>query len=508
MKSFAIIYCCLFSFGLLAQDLRPIFSDDVVVPKREFLLESVQKSDDKIVFITESMDEGYRNNYICTYRPNKKLQRNLLKSPLKNAFGYKFFTLDGKVYRWYMSKHKKSKAILRSIVEFDLEGKAKKKAKAMKSIPYNRYEDQPSQSIYYSPDSSKILAVEIIDENHKKDPVSISLVVLEKGLVSSHERTFKGKEKSQLTTDHCVARITNNGEAYLLQKVIPGAKIQKMVNNKVLPNYYYELIRVTADGKTKAYRIKDLKDFSNTENLFITDEGHPMVLTGINESSKESAALIGFNCHVYNVEADSFELKKTTFRSKLKKWGVTKDLSYKQLFSFFELHKDYLIDDGQIHVLFERSYFDIKGKGRKGAHTVNVKKTALAFTISNDGKVTEDLYVPKIHDAKRPTVSTKLISANNQLYLIYLLNEINKNGPLDDLLFFENARDFIGNSTIFCLATKQEGEVMKWNIRDSNELNLYTELIHSSSEKVYIPIIDYLPPTNARFGLLTMPLPK
>jgi len=242
MKVLSIfLFCFCLSIVSYGQDLIPVFSDEVEVPAYEFLEDVAQKSDDKLVFITEGLFQGERKNHICTYRPNKKLQRHLLSKPLKNAFGFKFFTLDDKVYRWYMAKHEKSGSILRSIVEFDLEGKVKD-VTAMPHIKYHKYEDQPEQSLYYSPDSSKVLAVEVVDDNHKKNPVRISLVVLQKDLEASHDRVFVGKEKSQLSTDHCAARITNSGEAYLLQKVLPGGKVEKMVKNKIVPNYYYELI--------------------------------------------------------------------------------------------------------------------------------------------------------------------------------------------------------------------------------------------------------------------------
>jgi len=489
------------------QELIPIFSDEVVVPPKEFLVDLVQKGNDKMVFVTESLIAGERKNHICTYRPNKKLQRNELVTPLKNAFGFKFFSLEDRIYRWYMAKHKESKSILRSIVEFDLNGD-KVAVKSMPPIKYHDYNDQPTQNLYYSPDSSKVLAVEVVDENHKKDPIRISLIVLKKDLETSHDRVFQGKEKSQRTTDHCVARINNSGEAYLLQKVFPGGKVDRIVINKKIPNYYYELIRVTANGKTKAFRIKDLKEFSNVQNLYLTSEGKPMVITGINESSKENAALIGFHCHVFNEKTNSFDKKKITFSRRLRGWGISKEMDYKKLFDFFDFDPDYLVEEGKIHFLLERSYFEIKGEGRKGAYTANVKKAALVFTISNEGKVIDNMYVPKVIDTRANIKSSKLFLAKGKLHLLYSLNEKFRNGALDEPMFYEGNRDHIGSNSIISIATKENRKMKKWNIKASDNLLLHAFGVYNNDEKLFIPFIDYSLKKKASLGLLTQAIPE
>jgi len=58
-----------------------------------------------------------------------------------------------------------------------------------------------------------------------------------------------------------------------------------------------------------------------------------------------------------------------------------------------------------------------------------------------------------------------------------------------------------------CLATKQEGQVKKWNIRQAEQLILHADAVFSNDEKLYIPYIDYLGTKNASLGLFKQELP-
>ncbi len=173
MKKFylALLFFCFlmqFSFG---QTLN--LSEDIQIPENEPPL-SMARSSDGTYFIETGMRKfNYRlPSTINIFYKEGSTEKFEVKLPEETRTCSDIFTLDDELHQLVHFKDHSAKKIIRKLIKINLDGSTNIVNELDESI-YHTSDDTPKNHIYFSPDSSFIATIEVVDLDKKKPKISI-----------------------------------------------------------------------------------------------------------------------------------------------------------------------------------------------------------------------------------------------------------------------------------------------------------------------------------------------
>lgn len=491
------------------QSVIPTYTEPIQFPDQEVLDQYFYVGDSAVVISRVMVLHGHH-----IYKPGLELDNyKKVSFPFEKSNPGEFISREGRLFRFLVKKDKKNKKLHRAFAEYKMNGKAIG-AKKLSSFKYQDENALPVEVMYESPDSSHICMISVEDEDHKKRQYKLHLALIDPRLKATQTFSYAPEvKKSQKLYDLITARVNNDGEVYVLQKVYDDKHEEAILkNSEYLANYSYELLCMNKDGKVSVHKLDNQQKFASCYQIFLNAAGKPIVVTGINSGPRDDAGLLGMNIHT--MVEDSFQTQKHLFPSRaMKSWGFGHKASKNGPGNFFTIHYDYLVNEDKIHFLLERQFSITRKQVYKNSNRSGLSRQAIAVSMGNDGKVLDYMYVPKSYEVSGyDAPASKLVEVDSVLYLAYMDKKANINHPIKKLEHFSIVSPaFYQGDNIAVLAYKNsKGKVERMSVPKSENITLLTDLhcIKPNGEIEFPFLVEKVKGGSRGLGLLSLEILK
>jgi len=424
MKSIVfVLTLCLSTVCLLGQNISAEYSPEIQYSTNETPDQLLHIADQDLLISTTIA--GQEKHLFYDFLDVENPYPFDAEFPFKTGRPVEFVTRQGRLFRFLMQIDQETKMLERCLAEYTNDGKVMG-AKKYSSVEYEDVEDLPIQVLYESPDSTYVCLVDITDNDEKKKKYKLHITLLDENMKVVRSYDYGEEEESeQKLYDLITARVNNDGDIYLLQKVY-NRKLKEATKKDglIIANYNYEVLKfdldtLTDSGRTTIYPLDNQGKFATSQQLFLKSDGGPLVVSTINASEDRKSRMMGINS--YAMENDSFSTKEFIYSDKLlRTWGFDKNEIKYGLRNFYNINYDFVMDDDQIHILMERQLSLTRNQVYNNTYLSGLARTAIVATLDNDGAVTANMFVPKnfeLSGGEAP--ASKLVALDGELYLIY-----------------------------------------------------------------------------------------
>lgn len=481
-----------------AQSIKVTKSKGVETGRGEFPIQLIRANENEKVLFTAEQSWNKLKNHIVHIPADGKSYHEEFGVPFDKTYGYDFVDVNNRLFRFLLTKEKKTKKLYRSMVEYNTIGEIQG-IYMIDSIEYKAYKDMPAVRMRYSQDSSYLLIVDAIDSDDKKKDYILRTTVMDKNLEIQHITEYKPtRKKSQKTTDLSSIAIGNNGTVYALHQVIgENGRLSKKHKNKSksdprksIANYHFELTRITLDGKVTHDKIDHNHEFSNHESIFMADKDEPIIVLQINDTKEKDAVAIGLNVVTYDKAKNTLKSNPQIFsKSEWEKFGYeSKRKNCGGLRKFGALNAQSVIINGELYFFSERIFYETDRNGTRRSFA----EEAVIFSVNEQGDITNIINVPKFSMSFFNQTNSLLTKAGNKIALLYHDSKRNKDKDLKDYKSF-SAKSMFKNKTrnMVCAVADQNGNVSRKVLKNTDDLLALPEhFISASNGSIYIPVLD------------------
>lgn len=485
------------SFTCTAQSISYKASKGATTGRGEFPIQMISTNNDEHVVLTVEQSWNKLKNHLSFF-PAKGAPKHVeIGVPFDNTFGYDFVALDGKLYRFLLTKEKKTKKLYRTMVEYQTSGEIQN-ISMMDSIEYSAYKDMPAVRMIYSPDSSYILIADVIDHDDKKKDFVLRTTVLNRAMeivnITEYKPTMK---KSQKRIDCKALQISNDGTVYALHSVL-GENARRSKKNKNRPksdkrksiaNYHFELTTIDLDGKIEHEKLDHNNEFSLHEKLYMVGQEKPIIVAQINDTKEDNATMIGLNVMVYDPTTKKYksnphifskeEWEQFGYKSKIKGCGGMRKHS--------ALRDQVVTIDGKHYFFSERTFTEVDRNGNKRAFM----EEAVIFGIDNQGEIVDLVNIPKFCMTWFRNSASLLMNNNGKLAFLYHDSKRNNEKDLKDYEDFSAKSMFKSKKRNLVCALIDDSSIERQFLKDTDDLLAITgHHVKSADGSYYIPVLD------------------
>ncbi len=481
-NKFVLLFFCLFSSYNISycQEIPSKVTHEIKGYAMGDLREAME-IEGRLIYLNDGVTLKSQKSFLNILSRGGKVDQKELKSPFKNSYTYEYFSFDDRLFRWMVTTKKNSETVERKIVEYSPTTGEVLGAMAVDEMDYSNKSEFPGHFQRYSPDSSKLVSVQhAYTKNYSERKILV--VNSDLSITNKSENRIEGKKRKDEI--YYEARVTNDGIVYLLYELREGDDRYK----KKKQNYKYQVLRIDQDGGETIYDLDQKSLNSHSHTLYIDDSGKPMVFLTHHENHEPSSPLEGIAVYTIDESNNKFTKKYHAFDDKkLDSWGINTKKEKEKMNNFYVYRTDYLIDKDQIHILLERDYYYwIHMAG--GQQQVNGKKAVIALSISNDGELLDDIFIPKLMElAKDGYVTTSLLMLNNKMHIAYMTLENMVTHDPDELKQFEKAKVLKTKKTALVFATKEGSQLIKKKVADTNNYMFYPSMIKVKGNRMILP---------------------
>ncbi|MGK0314135.1 MAG: hypothetical protein ACI86M_000345 [Saprospiraceae bacterium] len=288
-------------------------------------------------------------------------------SPFEKSYAKNFVSLGGRIFWSLTLKDKKSRQLIDMFVEYDKNGQLLEIMK-IDSSDYSNYGELPSQLIRYSPDSSKVLMINILDVDHKNDPYLVRAIVMDiNAKVVSRYSIFDDGKKSQKMRDVTDCQIANDGSFTIVErKFIDKPKESRKIGKKKVANYHLSVIDIDKNGKVSIDDLESTGGFFHTCKIFNFKNGTEM-LAYAKRGKRDDSSIKGFDFFVKKPGDTEYTVVEHLFsQEEIDQFGKWDKRDPGFVGHSIVQPRYQKVGDDKILFLLEKSNFIVKKTGRHG----------------------------------------------------------------------------------------------------------------------------------------------
>lgn len=419
-----------------------------------------------------------------------------VEHPKDFFFGSEIFSIDNKLYQVIYNKDKKTRSLKSKIIAIDKNGNSTV-AKELGEHEYSSYDDAPTNRIYFSPDSSYIAIIDLVDINEKKLDYKLRATILNDQLEVVNKKNYTPKRSdSQRLTHLFTANINNEGNLYMIQKRYGEkySETKKGPNGKVA-NFTLEVLTLGTSGELKTESLDTKDQFFLAPAVFFTSTGNPFIACDIKENSKGGAKTLGIRSYIYSTTANKFTAKEYLFDNALReKMAGTNKNMVSAGGDFYVIDAQAISSDNEISFLLENKYkfTTTQNAGRTVTYVDNyVSESAVILRATNEGEITKTTFIPKYHINQSGFSPSMLQKINGNEYLLYHDLEKNLENDTDSFDDYGGGLLIAMKASIMVVGHEDGGRLKRSQIKmkEIKYRAFLNNLYLRNGENIVIPII-------------------
>ncbi len=464
-------------------------SNEIKVWTLEFPTDLIStKGNGKIIHTGAPMINKIKSYWVDFSNPDSPT-REKFGTPFDKSYAKNFVNLGDRIF-WSLSvKDKKSKQLYDMLVEYDEHGKVLEIMK-IDSSDYSKYGELPTQLIRYSPDSSKVLLLNIVDEDHNSDPYLIRAIVIDSNAKQVSKYSFLDEsKKSQKMIDLTDCQVANDGSFTIVEKkYFDKPDESRKIGKKKVANYHLSVIDVDKDGKVSVDDLESTGGFFDACRIFNFKNGTVM-LAYAKRGKREDSSVKGFDFFVKKPGDTEYTVVEHLFSQaeidRFGKWDK-RDLGFVGHAIVQAQYQEK--GDDKILFLLEKSNYISKRQGDM-LMQYHVLGSSLIVEIDSDARITETTLVPKYNENQFLQPQSLIINYKGKPALLYSDLNTNEDREIKDYKKFHKVKMFRSAYVSEVIAYKSDsGELIREYFEDIKKLFIYRQFAYTNDKgEVVVP---------------------
>jgi len=423
--------------------------------------------------------------YWVKFEEGKEPYHETFGAPYKDSYAKNFFNFGNRIF-WSMDK-KDNKDLYDLVVEYNHYGKPINVV-AIDSFDITDHEKMNNQHVRYSPDSSKVLLLNWLDEDKYRKDFSIRAFVLDENMnvVKSHLDYDDSSKSIQRMRSIGGSQVFNDGSFVILEKRhIDKPDDVKKVNKKKVANYYLNVTYVESNGEVNSMKLPNVGGFYDTYDILHFKGSGSLVVVAPKRSSDDDSTYKGFDIFVKKKDENNFSHIERLFSDdELEDFGRwdKRDAGFEKWSRLWPIMLEH---NGKISFLLE--HFGFKNKGNSYENYIG---SALLTTINSDGEIENIDFFPKFCSTDFLQSQSVPIMYNGKIAILTKDQERNEDYDFSEYYKIHKHRRFKSRNFYYVMYRDSDNKLIKEKYPADDKLIFYSDLYYKSkSGGVTFPVL-------------------